>query len=196
MISIFFIFSFLLPRFASALTESLAPSQKILTTRNQQLRREMSEDQYQPYSYRPLDRSRKEIRLIFVVNQDEIQFLAETINADPEVSSDLASVRSLEDTYPVCCTIQHVSLEDKPAYAALSYTWGDANRMRRLVVEEDGRSFELRVTENLDSALRHIAINGEFWIDAVCINQDEELEKSWQVQQMWTIYNSAEYTAT
>jgi hypothetical protein len=59
--------------------------------------------------------------------------------------------------------------------------------MRRLVVEEDGRSFELRVTENLDSALRHIAINGEFWIDAVCINQDEELEKSWQVQQMWTI---------
>jgi hypothetical protein len=69
----------------------------------------MSEDQYQPYSYRPLDRSRKEIRLIFVVNQDEIQFLAETINADPEVSSDLASVRSLEDTYPVCCTIQHVS---------------------------------------------------------------------------------------
>jgi hypothetical protein len=147
----------------------------------------MSEDQYQPYSYRPLDRSRKEIRLIFVVNQDEIQFLAETINADPEVSSDLASVRSLEGTYPVCCTIQHVSLEDKPAYAALSYTWGDANRMRRLVVEEDGRSFELRVTENLDSALRHIAINGEFWIDAVCINQDEELEKSWQVQQMWTI---------
>jgi hypothetical protein len=74
----------------------------------------MSEDQYQPYSYRPLDRSRKEIRLIFVVNQDEIQFLAETINADPEVSSDLASVRSLEGTYPVCCTIQHVSLEDKP----------------------------------------------------------------------------------
>jgi hypothetical protein len=55
------------------------------------------------------------------------------------------------------------------------------------MVEEDGRSFELRVTENLDSALRHIAINGEFWIDAVCINQDEELEKSWQVQQMWTI---------
>lgn len=37
---------------------------------------------------------------------------------------------------------------------------------------------------------------GELWIDAVCINQADEVEKSWQVQQMWTIYNSTEYMAT
>jgi hypothetical protein len=156
----------------------------------------MSNTQRQPYKYRPLDRSKNEIRLIFVFNHELLQFLADTINKDPEVSSDLERVRYLEDEYPVHCLIQHVPLSSKPAYAALSYTWGDMSKTRRLVVEEDGEEFELQITENLDSALRNMGLVGDLWIDAVCINQADELEKSWQVQQMWMIYNSAEYMAT
>src|SRR3978361_1442778 len=135
----------------------------------------MSESQRQPYSYSPLDRSRNEIRLIYVVNLAEIDFLAETINADPEISSDLKRVRSLEEIYPICCTIKHVSLEDKPTFAALSYPWGDTRRKRRLDAEENGASYELEITENLDSAIRHMMIHGELWIDAVCINQADEV---------------------
>jgi antirestriction protein ArdC len=103
----------------------------------------MSENQRQPYKYRPLDRYRKEIRLIYVVNVAQINYLAEQINAEPEVSSDSERVRSLEEAFPVCCSIQHVSLEDKPAYTPLSYAWGDASKTRRLAVEENGKSFEL-----------------------------------------------------
>jgi hypothetical protein len=87
-------------------------------------------------------------------------------------------------------------LNSENTYAALSYTWGDTSKTRRLVIEEDGEEFELQITENLDSALRNMGLVSDMWIDAVCINLADELEKSWQVQQMWMIYNGAEYTAT
>jgi hypothetical protein len=80
-------------------------------------------------------------------------------------------------------------------YAALSYAWGDASNKRRIIIEEGEYEYELLVTENLHSALRHIALDGQFWIDAVCINQADDMEKSWQVQQMWTIHHEAQYVA-
>ena len=57
----------------------------------------------------------------------------------------------------------------------------------------------LQVTQNLYVALRHIRpdllSNVEdgalLWIDAICINQTDEDEKSWQVQQMLYIYRNA-----
>jgi hypothetical protein len=156
----------------------------------------MSGAQRQPYKYHPLDTSKNEIRLIVVENRELLQLLTDIINEDPEVSSDLERVRYLEEEYPVHCLIQPVSLDSKLAWAALSYTRGDASKTRRLIVEEDGEEFELQITENLDSALRNIDIESAFWVDAVCINQADEMEKSWQVQQMWMIYNSADYMAT
>jgi Heterokaryon incompatibility protein (HET) len=80
-------------------------------------------------------------------------------------------------------------------YAALSYTWGDASNKRRIIIEEGEHEYELLITENLHSALRHIALNIQFWINAVCINQADDVEKSWQVQQMWTVYHEAQYVA-
>jgi hypothetical protein len=35
----------------------------------------------------------------------------------------------------------------------------------------------------------------QFWIDAICINQADDIEKSWQVQQMWAVYHEAQYVA-
>lgn len=43
--------------------------------------------------------------------------------------------------------------------------------------------------------MRHIAIDARFWIDAVCINQENDIEKSWQVQQMWAIFHEGQRTA-
>ena len=30
------------------------------------------------------------------------------------------------------------------------------------------------------------------WVDAICINQNDDVEKSWQVAMMWDIYQKAE----
>lgn len=64
----------------------------------------------------------------------------------------------------------------------------------------NGRS--LYATASLDVALRQIrkmqAVKGAFrsqllWADAVCINQDDEIEKGWQVSKMNRIFEDAVY---
>ncbi|OBT93614.2 hypothetical protein VE01_08081 [Pseudogymnoascus verrucosus] len=50
------------------------------------------------------------------------------------------------------------------------------------------------VTENLENALRHVRLPDKtitLWVDALCINQSDELEKSEQVGQMHEIYSRA-----
>jgi len=53
------------------------------------------------------------------------------------------------------------------------------------------------ITESLDLALRHVSSQIEgaepslIWADALCINQENDTEKSWQVQLMRKIYASA-----
>jgi hypothetical protein len=91
--------------------------------------------QSQPYVYRPLDQSRREIRLIKVLNIGEIFFTTEIIESDPELYSNPARVRAIEDDIPLRCAISQVSLEDRPLYAALSYTWGDASTRRWWISE-------------------------------------------------------------
>jgi hypothetical protein len=151
--------------------------------------------QSQPYVYRSLDQSRREIRLIDVLNIHEILFVTKTIESDSELNGDPDRVRAIEDDIPLRCAINQVSLEDRPLYAALSYTWGDASNKRRIIIEEGEHEYELLVTENLHSALRHIAVDAQFWVDAICINRADDMEKSWQVQQMWTIFHEAKYVA-
>ncbi|KAL1614560.1 hypothetical protein SLS54_009621 [Diplodia seriata] len=59
----------------------------------------------------------------------------------------------------------------------------------------------LFVSSNLDEALRYIrkrrlrssSPHHTIWVDAVCINQDDNIERGHQVQQMKEIYNSAEH---
>lgn len=92
---------------------------------------------------------------------------------------------------PIFCTTFTVSLADNPLYKALSYTWGDASITKAIVV--DGQV--VQVTENLESALRHLRQDGEsliLWIDAISINQFDDDEKGWQVGQMQDVYRKAD----
>ncbi|KAH7308522.1 heterokaryon incompatibility protein [Stachybotrys elegans] len=86
-----------------------------------------------------------------------------------------------------------VSLDEQPSYHALSYLWGDPTPKFPIVV--DGEDFE--VAENLHFALgqlRRVTSSGKwFWIDAICINQNDVAEKSWQVGQMRDIFKAAEH---
>jgi hypothetical protein len=84
-----------------------------------------------------------------------------------------------------------ISHQHDIAYPALSYAWGYGVRRRRLIVEFEDDESELLITDSLSDALRNIRVKGNWWIDAVCINQSDDQEKSWQVQMMRNIYEKA-----
>ena len=79
---------------------------------------------------------------------------------------------------------------EDPVYEALSYTWGDLGVKRRIKMND--RLVEVSV--NLESALRHLRKSAKprtLWVDALCINQSDDAEKSIQVSRMSEIYAQA-----
>lgn len=91
---------------------------------------------------------------------------------------------------PINCTLEVVSFKDKTPYKALSYTWGAPDEGRPITI--DGAVFLVR--ENLYQALYHLrypTTNRRLWIDAICINQNDEDEKNLQVPLMSRIYSDA-----
>ncbi|RSL50395.1 hypothetical protein CEP54_011967 [Fusarium duplospermum] len=92
---------------------------------------------------------------------------------------------------PIRCVLDAVLLDDNPKYEALSYAWGDPTD--RLPIEVDGE--RKSITVNLYHALRRLRYPQDerrLWVDAVCINQDDYVEKSHQVSLMQKIYSSTE----
>ncbi|KAI0118365.1 heterokaryon incompatibility protein-domain-containing protein [Nemania sp. FL0031] len=87
-----------------------------------------------------------------------------------------------------------------PAYNALSYTWGSEDTTREILI--NGLSFSVRLNlyrvlqKMIDSQwLRGQATIGDlWWIDAICINQDDHLEKEHQVAIMGDIYRLSDLT--
>lgn len=90
------------------------------------------------------------------------------------------------------CNLRYASLDESPQYDALSYVWGPAGASdcRRIRVE----GVEVDVTANLETALRYLRYetgSAVFWVDSLCINQDDVREKGAQVQKMFDIYSRA-----
>ena len=82
------------------------------------------------------------------------------------------------------------SMETTP-YEALSYVWG--SRESDVVISVNDHPFE--VSYNLGTALRRLrseTSHRTLWVDAVCINQSDIVEKAAQVGVMGRIYESAE----
>ena len=87
--------------------------------------------------------------------------------------------------------LRHACLSERPAYEALSYTWGNA--CNRTSVALSGHRFE--ITANLESALRHLRDREStrtLWVDALCINQNDPPERTHQVLKMRDIFVSAD----
>jgi hypothetical protein len=92
---------------------------------------------------------------------------------------------------PIQCKLQHVDLDEKPWYEALSYVWGDPKATMPIQLENDPA---FSVTRNLERALRYLRRGDAprvLWIDAICIDQQNVPEKNHQVQKMTRIYESA-----
>jgi len=96
------------------------------------------------------------------------------------------------------CSLIEVSLEDcdhdiTEHYVALSYVWGDANDKQVILVDGKG----LVITASLDYALRHIRDSHRVlraWADGICINQNNNEDRSQQVRLMDSIYSTARHT--
>ena len=88
------------------------------------------------------------------------------------------------------CKEVRVNLKDNVAYEALSYTWGNPHTTHCITFE----SKPFPVTENLYFALEQLRpteVPRYLWIDALCIDQLNDVEKSAQVQLMGDIYKRA-----
>ncbi|KAK4171886.1 heterokaryon incompatibility protein-domain-containing protein [Triangularia setosa] len=100
-------------------------------------------------------------------------------------------------TDPLHGTLEIQELKYFPEYEALSYTWADANghasRTRKLYLGKEWAVFP--ITTNCEAALRHVRLphtERHIWVDTVCINQFDNLERSHQVQLMPMIYATAQ----
>jgi hypothetical protein len=91
--------------------------------------------------------------------------------------------------------IVHTTLDEIPGlYFALSYTWGDPLDTVHILANGD----DFKVTRNLESALRYLRLDSKalpIWVDSICINQEDNSERSQQVLLMQRIYSKA-YTTT
>ncbi|KAK3315407.1 heterokaryon incompatibility protein-domain-containing protein [Apodospora peruviana] len=88
------------------------------------------------------------------------------------------------------------------AYEALSWCWGSECETAPVVVEEARSKYELKfrskstlyVKPTLEKAMHSLRLKKDIrriWIDAVCINQHDDTEKSIQVRNMANIYRQA-----
>lgn len=79
-----------------------------------------------------------------------------------------------------------------PAYTAISYTWGDPNLLATILI--NGKRMQVR--RNCEDVLRQPCWNknGYFWMDAICINQADNDEKSFQVAKMGKVFRDARQT--
>ena len=121
------------------------------------------------FNYQPLDTQNQEIRLVRLERRT-------TKNA----SSD----------HIMNCSIFHLPFGSAKKYKAVSYVWGDPTL--RYPIYVNGKL--LLITKSLNSLLSELENNkssSALWIDAICINQSDDAEKTDQVQRMAKIYRKA-----
>ncbi|KAK4184620.1 heterokaryon incompatibility protein-domain-containing protein [Podospora australis] len=86
--------------------------------------------------------------------------------------------------------------EDREKYIALSYVWGSDDPSLKNPILVDGKEFW--ATPGLYAALQALMCrelrekDTKLWVDAICINQADEVEKMAQIRRMAGVYAGAE----
>ena len=126
-----------------------------------------------PYIYSPL-RNHDGIRLLRIVSDKPVH--RRRAGETPDTSLNIE--------------LEEFCLSEQNEYRCLSYTWGSSVVAYTLLV--NGKT--LPITANLKSALealRGFVGTAWVWVDAICINQKDDHERSHQVRQMRNIYSKA-----
>jgi hypothetical protein len=140
--------------------------------------------------YKDLPNPKQEFRLIRISS-----------TATPDSTPTVNSTTSLECKTPsISYDLEVFTLDDSPVFSALSYMWGHEKDEAEIIVN----GIPMQVSVNLVRALRdvlHQWANGccasdppeerRLWVDAICINQTNTIEKNDQVPLMAKIYTKA-----
>lgn len=87
----------------------------------------------------------------------------------------------------------HCKLSNRPLYGrddtyeAVSYVWGAQELVAEILLDGEPHL----ITRNLEMALRYLRLptaQRTLWVDAICINQNDPVERSQQVRLMREIY--------
>ncbi|KAI0471877.1 heterokaryon incompatibility protein-domain-containing protein [Xylariaceae sp. FL0804] len=101
----------------------------------------------------------------------------------------------LQTIRPLPCKLEIVDPLDYD-YEALSYCWADGKkRATQTTIHLNGEASI--VSEHLSNALETLCLPDRsrvLWVDAICINQEDNDEKSAQVAKMRDIYSNAKHT--
>ena len=110
---------------------------------------------------------------------------------DTPSSFRLLRIEQPDDTNPLChYSLIQTTLDQARPYEALSYVWGKGGRSETLKLK-DGKL--LSITELLKEALPSVERQRSteyLWIDQICIDQDDRIERVHQVKLMGQIYTS------
>lgn len=114
----------------------------------------------------------------------------------PHPDSNIRLLELLPGSGRLQCRLKVVKLpENMTPYEPLSYCWGD-DQTKEVSIVVDDAPFKIRV--NLHAALKRFRYESQvrmLWVDAICINQDEESnEKSFQIPLMRQIYERGQRT--
>jgi hypothetical protein len=108
----------------------------------------------------------------------------------------LLKLQAGSDEDPIACQLRVNRIPDEstpgtgPGYEAVSYAWGSPNPTHKITIN----GWPYTVRQNLWSFLKHKrnpTTHSTLWIDALCINQKDVVERGAQVQLMGSIYRSA-----
>jgi Heterokaryon incompatibility protein (HET) len=101
------------------------------------------------------------------------------------------------------CVLHRASLSRPPPFEALSYTWGNPKGFRSLTPckSDFNATYCIKIGKqnktigyNLSCALRSLRQESSIrtlWMDAICINQEDDQEKNEQVNKMARIFGRA-----
>jgi hypothetical protein len=97
------------------------------------------------------------------------------------------------DRQVLAFSLLRVPRDNAPRYTAVSYAWGNESPSEAINV--DGQPF--RVRPNLWSCLYYLGIASRhadwdyLWVDAICIDQENDAERNVQVSHMDQTYGNA-----
>ncbi|KAF7515642.1 hypothetical protein G7054_g14475 [Neopestalotiopsis clavispora] len=141
--------------------------------------------------------------LAFLQGDSEAEQRPELYTYKPLGSEQIRLIRlhpgQLDD--PIHCSLVTDSTSDPSSYEALSYEWGKPYPTHHVFLsdEEAGCSFTVPraalVTPNLHDALKSNRRPDRplvLWIDAICINQQDDEEKSDQIKLMNRVFGNAD----
>ncbi|KAH8679645.1 heterokaryon incompatibility protein-domain-containing protein [Tricladium varicosporioides] len=109
-------------------------------------------------------------------------------------STRVVNIQPGETSSPLRVNLREIRLQDKGFYEALSYSWATEDGDDSRSIPLDCGGFYIYITKNCEAAIRrfrHVHAIRVMWIDAICINQADFLERGKQVELMGQIYIEA-----